>query len=101
MAHQPVGRADRPTHEFAAAVRTAPAEHALGAIAAEGALVGADPRLRRVRRQILVAAFTAGPQFEHRPSLRKSERRHRAGDGCYWRAAFVMTARPFPQKDSA
>ena len=45
MAQQPVGRPDRPPHQFAAAIRAAPAEHALGAVAAERAFVRADARV--------------------------------------------------------
>ncbi|ESX02603.1 hypothetical protein X769_18635 [Mesorhizobium sp. LSJC268A00] len=36
------------------------------AVSAEGAFKGADQRVRRFRRQVLVAAFAIRSQFQHR-----------------------------------
>jgi hypothetical protein len=66
MAHQPVRRPDRSAHQLAAAIGTMPAEHALRAVAAEGAFEGADAGIQRFGWQIPVAAFAIGPKFEHR-----------------------------------
>ena len=52
-------RTPRPRHQFAAAVGTAPTKNTLGAIGAEGAFEGTDPRVRRFGREIFVAAFAA------------------------------------------
>src|SRR5579885_3052386 len=52
-----VRRPDRAPHQLAAAVGAAALEDRVGAAPAEGALVGADHRLRRLRRQITVAAL--------------------------------------------
>jgi len=52
---------DRPRLQIASAVGTAPRKPALDALPAKGALEGADHRVRGVRRQIFVAAFTVGP----------------------------------------
>src|SRR5205814_9074319 len=65
MAQQPVARPDRPSHQFAGAIGTVPAEHSFGAVAAKRALVGANPGFERGGRQIPVAAFAIGPQFQH------------------------------------
>ena len=55
-----------PAHQLAAAVRAASAGQAIGrAIGAEGAFERADQGIRRIRRQILVAAFAVGSQGEH------------------------------------
>src|ERR1700743_2967194 len=64
-AQQPVARPYRPAPQFTGAIGTTTAEHAFGAFAAKRALVGADPGIERVRRQIPVAAFAIGPQFQH------------------------------------
>src|SRR6266478_9230697 len=56
---------DRARHKAAAAIRADVEQHALDAIGAERALVAADPRIGRVRRQILVAIFAIRPEFEH------------------------------------
>ena len=58
-------RPDGPRREVAAAVGAAPSELVLNAIAAECALEGADHRVRRIGRQILVAALAIGAQFKH------------------------------------
>ena len=60
-----VGRADRPPRKLAAAIRAGAAEHAVRAIGAERAFERADHGFARCRRQILVAAFAIGTQFEH------------------------------------
>src|SRR3954451_8042184 len=83
VAQQPLGRADRAPHQLAVAVRASAAKHSLAAIAAECALVGADSRLSTVGRQVAIAAFAVGAQFEHRGTRKEwSERRHPAGEGC-------------------
>jgi hypothetical protein len=58
-------RPNRPRREIAAAIRTDAIEPVVDAIAAEGALEGADHRVGGLWRQILVAAFAAWTQFEH------------------------------------
>src|SRR4051794_22817909 len=63
------GRAYRPRHEAAAAVRADIVQHALDAVGAEGALVGADPRVGRPRRQVLVAVLAVGSELKHGPLL--------------------------------
>ena len=65
MAQQPIGWADRPPHQFAAAIRAKTAEHALGAAAAERAFIRTDPGLDGIGRQVAIAAFAIGSQFEH------------------------------------
>lgn len=58
------GGPDWPTHQFAAAVGAAKAE-LLGSTAdTVGALKGADVRLGRVGRQITIATFAIGAEFE-------------------------------------
>src|SRR4051794_25837855 len=59
----------RPWHEAAAAVRADIVQHALDAVGAEGAFVGADPRVGRPRRQVLVAALAVGSELKHGPLL--------------------------------
>ena len=66
MARQSVHRPDRPPYQLAAAIGTSPFEHTFRAIAAKRAFEGADPGVRRVGRQIPVAAFAIGSQFQHR-----------------------------------
>ena len=58
-------RADRPRREAAAAVRADVVQHRLDAMGAEGAFVAADAGLRRVRRQVLVAALAVGAELQH------------------------------------
>ena len=65
MTQQPVCRPYRPAHQFAGAIGTMPAEHSFGALAAERALIGADPAVERVGRQIPVAALAIRPQLQH------------------------------------
>ena len=59
-----VRRPDRARREAAAAIRTDVAQLIVDAVGAEGALVGADARLRAVRRKILVAIFAIGSKRE-------------------------------------
>src|SRR5688572_10518643 len=59
------GRAHGPARKFTAAIRAGSGKHALSAIGAERALEGADHRLARLRRQILVAAFAVRPEVQH------------------------------------
>ena len=58
-------RPDRTWREITAAVRANAFEPIIHTIAAERALEGADHGVGRRRRQILVAAFATGTQFEH------------------------------------
>jgi len=59
-------RADRARHKPATAIRTNVKQHPLDAIGAERALIAADARLRRGRRQRLVAVLARRTQLEHR-----------------------------------
>jgi hypothetical protein len=52
-------------YEIAAAVRASPVKLVLGAVGAERALERADHGVGRLRRQVLVAAFAIGAEFEH------------------------------------
>src|SRR4029077_8757208 len=56
---------DRPAHEFAAAIRAASLEQAVGAVAAERALERADNGVVRIGGQIPVAAFATRPERKH------------------------------------
>jgi hypothetical protein len=67
-------RADGAPDELAAAVRADAVQDLLCAVAAPGALVGADEHVRRRRVEIPVAAFAVRPQLQHWPSIGK--RRH-------------------------
>ncbi len=58
-------RPDRPLLEPAAAIRADIVEVYRDAIRAERALIGADPRIWGVGRQILVAPFAIGSELEH------------------------------------
>src|SRR6056297_452544 len=71
QAELPVGapglhRANRAWHEAASASRADIMQHVLDAISAVGAFIGADARLGRLRRQVLVTQFAIRAQFEHR-----------------------------------
>ena len=57
-------RPDRPRRKTAAAVRADIVKLGLDAIRAERAFIGADPRLRRIRRQVLVAIFAVRPKLQ-------------------------------------
>ena len=58
------GRPDRAGDEAAAAIRADIEQHAIHARGAEGAFIGTDPRLGRVRRKVLVAIFAIGTKFQ-------------------------------------
>ena len=62
-------RPDRSRAEAAAAVGADASEHAVYAISAEGAFEGADAGLGAVERQVAVAAFAVGAEFEHAAKL--------------------------------
>src|ERR1700733_9595122 len=64
-----MSRADRAPDELAAAVRADAVQDLLRAVAAPGALVGADEHVRRRRVEIPVAAFAVRPQLQHLPSI--------------------------------
>ena len=66
MGFQLEGWTEGTSHEIAAAVGTHPAEFFLRAIAAEGALKGADNSLGGFRRKVFVAALAVGAQLKHR-----------------------------------
>src|SRR5258708_8033970 len=63
------GRPDRPRHEAAAAVRAYVVQLGLDAVRAEGAFVSADPRLHRIRRQVLVAIFAVRSELQRHGRL--------------------------------
>src|SRR5260370_38411905 len=91
VAQQPVARPYRSAHPSAGAIGTMPAEHSFGALAAKRALIGADPGVQRVGRQIPVAAFAIGPQFQHPCAiLIMPTPVHPEREGWHWRAAFAM-----------
>src|SRR5690606_36533062 len=58
--------------QLASAIGATPAEDIVGARATERALEGADKRLRRVGREIGVAALAIGTQLKHDSSSRTS-----------------------------
>ena len=60
---------DRPRRKTAAAVRADIVQFVLDAIRAERAFIGADPRFRRVRRQVLVAIFAVRPELQRHGRL--------------------------------
>jgi hypothetical protein len=64
MADELAGRADGPVDQLAGAIGAKAAERSR-AVHAERALEGTDPRVGRVRRQIPIAALTAGSNLEH------------------------------------
>jgi hypothetical protein len=59
------GRADWTRNQISAAVGTVASQLCFSAVAAEGALEGADHGVCRVRRQVLVATFAIWAQFKH------------------------------------
>src|SRR5690349_8575811 len=59
-------RPDRPPDQLAAAIRAPSCENSFGAALAKGAFEGADAGVLRVGRQVPVAAFAIGTEFEHR-----------------------------------
>src|SRR5262245_17667130 len=78
MAGERGGRADWPTHQLAAAVGTAPSEHVLGTLAAEGALERAHDGVGRVGRQVAIAAFAVWTKRQ--PRARRAGARRRFGE---------------------
>src|SRR5260370_13540019 len=98
VAQQPVARPYRPAHQFAGAIGTMPVEHSFGALAAKRALVGADPGVQRVGRQIPVAAFAIGPQLQHPCAiLIMPTPGHPEREAWHWRAAVAMRGASSPQ----
>jgi hypothetical protein len=65
MLEKEVVRPSGPPHELAAAIRALESELRLRARSAERALDGADEGVRRLRREVDVAAFAAGAELEH------------------------------------
>ena len=66
----PLGRGpDRPRRKTAAAVRADIVQLVVDAIRAERAFVGTDPRVRRIRRQVLVAIFAVRPELQRHGRL--------------------------------
>ena len=57
--------ANRPRHKPAAAIRADIVQHLFDTLGAERALVSTDAGIRRAGRQVLIAAFAVGPQFQH------------------------------------
>jgi len=64
-----MGWTDRTPDEFAAAVRADAVQDVLGAVAAPGALVGADKHAWGRRVEVPVAALAIRPQFQHGISI--------------------------------
>ena len=64
-------RTKRPWHKTAPAIRADIVQVSLHAVPAKGALIGADHCIRSCDRQILVAIFAIGSEFEHK-SLQES-----------------------------
>ena len=74
-----VRRADRPDDEVAAAIGADAFQHLICACRAESAFEGADAGVRAGRRQVAVAAFAIGSQFQHaRLSIEFPKSRRRA-----------------------
>ena len=67
-----MGWTDGTPDEFAAAVRADAMQKVLGAVAAPGALVGADQHVRGRRVEVPVAAFAIRPQLQHGTSIGSS-----------------------------
>ena len=75
------GRPNGARSETAAAVRADIMKLGLDAIRTERALVGTDPRFRRVRRQILVAIFAVRSKLQRHGRLIPLSADHRKSDG--------------------
>jgi hypothetical protein len=58
-------RSDRSRNEPAAAIGTDIFQNAIDAVHAEGALIRADARLKRIRRQRLIAMLASRSEFKH------------------------------------
>ena len=71
---------DRPRHKAAAAVRADIVQLVLDAIRAERAFIGADPRVHRIRRQVLVAIFAVRPELQRHGRLVSDSRIDRRRD---------------------
>lgn len=65
MTDERIRRPDWPGREIAATVGADAVQPGLDAVAAEGALEGADHRVVRVGRQVLVATLAVGSELEH------------------------------------
>jgi len=66
MPRQHPRRPDRPRHQPAAAVRADIPHNPLRTRRTKRALITANPRIRRLRRQILIAALATRPKLQHR-----------------------------------
>jgi hypothetical protein len=64
-----LGRPDRPRHKTAAAVWADVMKLVLGAVRTERALVRADARFHRIRRQVLVAIFAVRTELQRHDGL--------------------------------
>src|SRR5579864_9450362 len=64
---------DRPRCKAAAAVRADVEQFRVDAVRAEGAFVGADARVGRIRRQVLVAIFAIGTELQGHADLLRAE----------------------------
>ena len=67
---------DGAPHQLAAAVRASAVQHVLRAVAAPGALVGADEHVRRRRVEVAVAAFAVWSQLKHATSMPRLAGKH-------------------------
>lgn len=65
MPDQAGRRPHRATHQLAAAVRTDAVQPVFSALSAKGTFIGANARVETGRRQIAIAAFAVGAEFEH------------------------------------
>ncbi len=85
MTAEGLGRADGARREPAATVGADAAQVRLHAVAAEGALEGADHRVLGGRRQVLVAPLAIGSQLEHE-NMVEHRRVERRSDSCLVRS---------------
>jgi len=86
-----VGRADGAPDELSAAVRTDAVQDVFRAVAAPGALVGADKHVRGCRAEVPAAAFAIRPQLQHVTSIDRQPRLEQASVPV---SAAVATSRP-------
>ena len=77
--HEQAGRPDRAPDELAAAVRADAVQDVLRAVAAPGALEGADKHVRGRRVEIPVTAFAVRPQLQHPTSIGRHPQLEQAG----------------------
>jgi hypothetical protein len=91
MARELAGRTDGPVDELAGAIGAKAAERSR-AVHTKRALEGTDPRVRRVRRQIPIAALTAGSDLEHPRLLPQQRGAHRFAGGRFrsFRKPFLL-----------